>query len=218
MTPPTGPVFLSLPDGCVGGIGRRRSLPCRAARPAPGAASGAAGTGRRGLVQRRRPRRSSSATVCPSRERWRRPSSWPKPSGLGFTANRRRTPSRFRPTHPLFAGVLPGLSQGIRRALEPADVLLVIGLNLFQPFLYTARGPLPDGMTVVHIDSDPWEVGKTYPVKVGILSDPKAAMAQLTPLLRQRMTPSAAGCGQAAPGGRARAAPAGTQESRDAHR
>jgi len=94
----------------------------------------------------------------------------------------------FPSDHPLFAGVLPSLSQGIRRALEPADVLLAIGLNLFQPFLYTARGPLPDGITMVQIDSDPWEVGKTYPVKVGILSDPKAAMAQLTPLLRQRMT------------------------------
>jgi benzoylformate decarboxylase len=94
----------------------------------------------------------------------------------------------FPSDHPLFAGVLPGLSQGIRRALEPADVVLVIGLNLFQPFLYTARGPLPDGMAVVQIDSDPWEVAKTYPVKVGILADPKAAMAQLTPLLRQHMT------------------------------
>jgi benzoylformate decarboxylase len=94
----------------------------------------------------------------------------------------------FPGEHPLFAGVLPGLSQGIRRALEPADLLLVIGLNLFQPFLYAAKGPLPEHVTVVQIDSDPWEVGKNYPVTVGMLSDPKAAMAQLTPLLRQRMT------------------------------
>jgi len=41
---------------------------------------------------------------------------------------------------------------------------------------------------VVQIDSDAWEVGENYPVKVGVLSDPKAAMAQLTPLLRQRLT------------------------------
>jgi benzoylformate decarboxylase len=95
----------------------------------------------------------------------------------------------FPSEHPLFAGVLPSLSQGIRRALEPADVLLVIGLNLFQPFLYMAKGPLPEQTVLVQIDSDPWEVGKNYPVQVGILSDPKAAMAQLTPLLRQRMTP-----------------------------
>jgi benzoylformate decarboxylase len=96
----------------------------------------------------------------------------------------------FPSDHALFAGVLPSLSQGVRRALEPADVLLVIGLNLFQPFLYMASGPLPEHATVVQIDSDPWEVGKNYPVRVGILSDPKAAMAQLTPLLHQRMTPA----------------------------
>jgi benzoylformate decarboxylase len=94
----------------------------------------------------------------------------------------------FPADHPLFAGVLPGLSQGIRRALEPADVLLVIGLNLFQPFLYAAKGPLPDHKTIVQIDSDPWEVGKNYPVAVGVLSDPKSALAPLTPLLRQGMT------------------------------
>jgi benzoylformate decarboxylase len=96
----------------------------------------------------------------------------------------------FPSDHPLFAGVLPSLSQGVRRALEPADVVLVIGLNLFQPFLYTPQGPLPEGVMVVQIDSDPWEVGKNYAVKVGILSDPKAAMAQLTPRLHHRMTPA----------------------------
>jgi benzoylformate decarboxylase len=96
----------------------------------------------------------------------------------------------FPADHPLFAGVLPSLSQGIRRALEPADVLLVVGLNLFQPFLYIPQGPLPETATVVHIDSDPWEVGKNYPVQVGMLADPKAALAQLLPLVRQRLTPA----------------------------
>lgn len=95
----------------------------------------------------------------------------------------------FPTEHPLFAGVLPSLSQAILRALEPADVLLIIGLNLFQPFLYVPKGPLPEGATVVHIDSDPWEVGKNYPVRVGMLSDPKAALVQLLPLLNQRLTP-----------------------------
>jgi benzoylformate decarboxylase len=94
----------------------------------------------------------------------------------------------FPSAHPLFAGVLPSLSPGVRRALEPADVLLVVGLNLFQPFLYGPQAPLPVGATVVQIDSDPWEVGKNYPVQLGILSDPKAALAQLLPLVRQRLT------------------------------
>lgn len=94
----------------------------------------------------------------------------------------------FPGDHPLFAGVLPSLSQGIRRALEPADVLLVVGLNLFQPFLYSPQGPLPDTTAVVQIDSDPWEIAKNYPVRVGVLSDPKVALAQLIPLVRQRMT------------------------------
>jgi benzoylformate decarboxylase len=96
----------------------------------------------------------------------------------------------FPSSHPLYAGVLPGLSPGMRRALEPADVLLVVGMNLFQPFLYSPQGPLPEGATVIHIDADPWEIGKNYAVKVGVVADPKAALAQLLPLVQQRQTPA----------------------------
>ena len=33
---------------------------------------------------------------------------------------------------------------------------------------------------VVHLDTDPWELGKNYPEKVSILGDPKATLPELT--------------------------------------
>jgi benzoylformate decarboxylase len=187
MTPPTGPVFLSLPmdvlEASVDLDLSPTTRPDLRAGPLPELLSQAAEV----LCAAQNPTiivgdRVSKAgalaeTVALAETLGARVYGEPQANSVAFPSD-----------HPLFAGVLPGLSQGIRRALEPADVILVIGLNLFQPFLYTARGPLPDGMAVVQIDSDAWEVAKTYPVKVGILADPKAAMAQLTPLLRQRMT------------------------------
>ncbi|MGA9864836.1 MAG: thiamine pyrophosphate-dependent enzyme, partial [Acetobacteraceae bacterium] len=46
------------------------------------------------------------------------------------------------------------------------------------------------------LDTDPWEIGKNYPVKVGILGDPKATLPELTAAVQAAMTA----------GGRARAA------------
>ena len=39
------------------------------------------------------------------------------------------------------------------------------------------------GMPVVHLDTDPWELGKNYPADVAILGDPKATLPDLTAAL-----------------------------------
>jgi benzoylformate decarboxylase len=187
MTPPTGPVFLSLPMDVLEASVDLDLSPTARPDLRPGPLPELLAQAAEVLCAATNPtiivgdRVSKSAGLAEAVE-------LAETLGARVYAEPQANSVAFPSDHPLFAGVLPGLSQGIRRALEPADVLLVVGLNLFQPFLYAARGPLPDGMTVVHIDSDPWEVGKTYPVRVGILSDPKAAMAPLTSLLRQRMT------------------------------
>ena len=45
-----------------------------------------------------------------------------------------------------------------------------------------------DDLTLVHLDNDPWELGKNYPPKVAILGDPKATLPEITAALRERMT------------------------------
>jgi benzoylformate decarboxylase len=46
---------------------------------------------------------------------------------------------------------------------------------------------MPEGMTVVHMDTDPWQLGKNYPAKVAILGDPKATLPDLAEALRKRL-------------------------------
>jgi benzoylformate decarboxylase len=187
LTPPTGPVFLSLPMDVLEASVDLDLAPAPRLDLRPGPLPELVAQAAEVLCMAQNPtiivgdRVSKSGALAEAVELAEtlgaRVYGEPQANSIAFPAD-----------HPLFAGVLPSLSQGVRRALEPADVLLVIGLNLFQPFLYAAKGPLPEHATVVQIDSDPWEVGKNYPVKVGVLSDPKAAMAQLTPLVRQRLT------------------------------
>jgi benzoylformate decarboxylase len=189
LTPPTGPVFLSLPMDVLEESADVDLAPTSRPDLRPGQLPELLAQAAEALGAAQNPtiivgdRVSKSGALAEAVE-------LAETLGARVYGEPQANSTAFPADHALFAGILPSLSQGIRRALEPADVVLVIGLNLFQPFLYMGRSPLPDHTTVVQIDSDPWEVGKNYPVTVGVLSDPKAAMAQLTPLLRQHLTPT----------------------------
>ena len=44
---------------------------------------------------------------------------------------------------------------------------------------------MPHGLDVIHIDVDPWEIGKNYPAAVGIQGDPKATLPELCEAVRR---------------------------------
>ena len=48
------------------------------------------------------------------------------------------------------------------------------------------------GARVVHIDLDAYEIGKNFPVDLGLVSDPKLTLAALAVVLGQQLTPAAA--------------------------
>src|SRR5262249_22710364 len=94
----------------------------------------------------------------------------------------------FPGTHALWRGGLFPSPAGVRRALEECDALLIVGANVFTWFLHTEGTPFPRGLRMVQIDDDPWEIGRSYPVSLGITADPKATLAELTTTLGARMT------------------------------
>ena len=50
---------------------------------------------------------------------------------------------------------------------------------------------MPPGIALIHLDVDPWEIGKNYPAKVAILGDPKGTLPDLTAAVRERMSSGA---------------------------
>src|SRR5262249_53346851 len=76
----------------------------------------------------------------------------------------------------------------MRAALEQHDLLFSVGGDLFTMSLPSEVDPMPPGLIVVHIDVDPWELGKNYPAEVAILGDVKATLKDLLAALETRMT------------------------------
>jgi benzoylformate decarboxylase len=99
-------------------------------------------------------------------------------------------------THPLFAGPMPRLGQDVYALLMQHDLVFSVGGDLFTLSLPSEVDPMPPGMTVVHLDVDPWELGKNYAAKVAIQGDPKATLPELCEAVRRHS--SKAGHPQAA--------------------
>jgi benzoylformate decarboxylase len=70
--------------------------------------------------------------------------------------------------------------------LEKVDVLLVIGAQLFSQVLHLPAPLINSKTSIIHIDDNPWEIGKNYPVASGIEGNIKIALADLIRALQSR--------------------------------
>ena len=71
-----------------------------------------------------------------------------------------------------------------RKVLDQYDLLFSVGADLFTLSLPSPVDPMPPGLPLIHLDTDPWEIGKNYPAQVAILGDPKATLPDITAALR----------------------------------
>ena len=88
-------------------------------------------------------------------------------------------------THPLYAGSMPRIGPPIRALLMRHDLLFSVGGDLFTLSLPDDVDPMPPGLTVVHLDVNPWELGKNYPAEVAIFGEPKATLPEISEAIRR---------------------------------
>ena len=96
----------------------------------------------------------------------------------------------FPTAHPQWGGMLNLNSPATARQFENADVVLAVGTDVFASFLYVDVPFLKPDVRLIHMDSNFWEIEKSYPTEVGILADPAAGMADLAESLDGNMTGS----------------------------
>ena len=89
--------------------------------------------------------------------------------------------------HPLFLGHLGrlGAEEGIE-AIRQADVILAAGTRLGQSSTFYDNRYIPADARIVQIEIDPQELGRNYPVEVGIEGDARAVLVELLEQVRER--------------------------------
>lgn len=186
LAPPTGPVFLSLPmdllTHAVEDAGDAPPPVAARAHPDPAAIARAADL----LAGARAPlviagdgvaRAGAVAELVALAER------------IGARVHGepiyRRT--SFPGDHPLWRGGLYPSPPAVRKAVDPADAVLIVGAHVFTWFLHAPGEPFPRGVPVVQIDDDAREIGRSYPVALGIAADPRLALAALDDAVAERL-------------------------------
>ncbi len=188
LTPPTGPVFLALPidvqlETCAGADLAAPSVPDRHIRPPREALQRAACV----LGEARNPAILAGSRVTEAAA-MAELASVAERLGALVLAEQGTAHGRIplAPTHPLYAGPMPLWAPEVRKRLSEFDVLLVAGANLLCDYIYLEPArPVPAGLRLVQMDIDPWQVGKNYPVEVGMVGDLKAGLAELDGLLAE---------------------------------
>ena len=89
--------------------------------------------------------------------------------------------------HPNYLGHLGrlGSAEGIE-AIRQADTILAVGTRLSQSTTFYDNRFIPEDAKIIQIEIDPQEIGRNYPVTVGIEGDAKAVMEGLLEKVRER--------------------------------
>ena len=101
--------------------------------------------------------------------------------------------SVFPPLHPLWRGMLAPAAAAMAATLGRYERVLLVGGKAFMVYPYTPGPAVPDGVELLHLSPDAHQLGRTYPVRLGLVGDPHATLAALVPLVRQRADGAAAG-------------------------
>ena len=179
LAPPTGPVFLSLPgDILTAEADLTLGAPSRVARGLGGDRAAIAAAAAL-LAAAQRPVIMAGDAVAQS-DALAEVVALAELLGAPVYAELVPSAASFPASHPLFHGTVARITPAIRKMLEQHDLLLSIGADLFTLSLPSDVQAIPPGLKIVHLDIDAWELGKNFPIDVGILGDPKATLPELT--------------------------------------
>ena len=94
--------------------------------------------------------------------------------------------AQFPTAHPAYLGALTRNQKQVRALLEPYDLMLCLGADLLRMSVYSPSAPLPESLPVLHISERDAELGKNYPTELALRANVKETLRALLPLLRER--------------------------------
>ncbi|GBD10840.1 Benzoylformate decarboxylase [bacterium HR23] len=92
----------------------------------------------------------------------------------------------FPTSHPQYLGGVNLNSTHARELADQHDVILAVGAPVFAQFLHT-EPLLTAKHRLIHLDSNVWDIEKVYPTAVGIWADVREGLADLAEAIQQEM-------------------------------
>ena len=190
LTPPTGPVFLSLPGDVLD-----ESLELDMGRPARVEAnsrpSDATLQQMVSLISKSKNPAILAGHELATRDAFAEAAELAELLGAAVFQSSIPYSAQFPTEHPAFMGALTRAQKQVRSTLEPYDLLLVLGADLLRMSVYSPVEPLPEHLPVIHVSERAHELGKNYRTDLAVHASVKETLQALLPLLRSRNIPNA---------------------------
>lgn len=182
LTPPTGPVFISLPGSILDdeaeidlGVPSRIE---RSMRPADGVIAGLAAR----ILQAQRPVILAGKELA-DHHAFAEAARFAELIGAAVYLGTVQFNARFPSDHALNLGDIGRNQERVRAALSEYDLLICLGGDLLRMSPYSPTEPLPDTLPVLHISENDWELGKNYPTETAICANVRETLRALLPAI-----------------------------------
>ena len=191
LTPPTGPVFISLPGDILNAsepldLGARTRVETRV-RPSEETLERLAGR----LLKAERPVIVSGHEIAThdALEEASRLSEL-----LGAPVYQQTVPhgAHFPSEHPAFMGALSRDQSEVRDILQDYDLLVCLGADPLCMSVWSPIDPLPQEMPILHLGLHDWEMGKNYPTELAVRCHLKESLSDLLALITKKRSPERA--------------------------
>ncbi len=106
---------------------------------------------------------------------------------LGAPAFQQTIPfgAHFLSEHPCFLGTLSRNQGQVRKVLDPYDLMIVLGADVLRMSVWSEAEPMPPHLPILQIGLVDWEIGKNYPTELAVGADVRETLVALTPALRE---------------------------------
>ena len=182
-TPPTGPVFISLPGDILNSeagidLGRSTRVDARV-KPSDEALQALVAR----ILKAQRPVVVAGDEVVKS-DALKEAAQFAET--LGAPAFQCSTPygAHFLSESPCFVGALSRLQKQVREVLSPYDLMIVLGADPLRMSVYSEVDPKPDDLPIVQIGLVDWDLAKNYGAEIALKADVKETLKALIPALK----------------------------------
>tara|TARA_A100001037_G_scaffold59090_1_gene51249 strand:+ start:3465 stop:5123 length:1659 start_codon:yes stop_codon:yes gene_type:complete len=191
LTPPMGPVFLSLPGDVLNAqvaveIGQRTRVETGAvpSQDTLAALADRLMTAERPLLVAGQEVASADALEDAAR----------LAELLGAAAMQQSVPSgaHYLSEHPTYVGGLTRVQKQVREVLSNYDVVVALGGDVFRMSVYAPVEAVPEGTRLIHIGQHDREMGKNYPAEMAVRADIKATLGALLAYIEKNRSDSQA--------------------------